>query len=70
MTPDDVYITVPTAATVIQRSRQTIYAMVARQELAGEHIAGRLVIRRDSLPHAARERLALREQLAGRAPTP
>lgn len=46
---DDTWVTVPFAASHLGRSRQTIYAMVTRNELDGDHIAGRLVIRRASL---------------------
>ncbi len=60
----DPYLTVPFTARLLGRSRQTIYAMLARGELLGEHIAGRQVVRRDSLPIEAKLRLSNKEAYA------
>ena len=48
-TDPDRWMTVSRAAAHLGRTRQTIYAMVARGELGADHIAGRLVIRRAAL---------------------
>ncbi len=48
-TDPNLYITVPVAAKLLGCSRPTVYAKIARGEIKGEHIAGRLVVVRASL---------------------
>ena len=48
-TDPEVYVSVPRAATILGVTRNTVYNRVATGKLVGEHIAGRLVIRKDSL---------------------
>lgn len=45
-----------TAARMIGVSRPTIHAMVAREELEGVMIAGRVFVKLVSVEHAAKER--------------
>lgn len=49
LTDPERYVSVPKAAALLRVSRQTIYARLARKELVGEHIAGRLVVVKSSL---------------------
>lgn len=51
-TDPTVWTSVARAATALGVSRQTIYTMVATGRLGADHVAGRLVIRNDSLATA------------------
>ena len=48
LTNPDVYVTVAKAATLLGVTRPTVYAMIARGELKGDHVAGRLVVQKTS----------------------
>ena len=50
------YVSITHAATLADVSRPTIYAWIKRKEIATEHIAGRLVVVRDSLPKSSSPR--------------
>lgn len=49
----DQWVTVAKAARLMGVSRPTVYAMIARGELAAEYVAGRLAVRKDAI-HALR----------------
>lgn len=55
-TDPDLWVSVVRAASMLDCTRTTIYAMLARGELQSDHIAGRLVVRKSSLVDIKKER--------------
>lgn len=51
-TDPTIWTSVPRAATALGVSRQTVYTWVAQGKLAADHVAGRLVIRNESITSA------------------
>ena len=51
---DSTYVSVAEACTILGKTRPTIIAMIARKELRAEHVAGRFLVVRASLPATAK----------------